>query len=165
MSVRLHALNLLVPIRLIAARYPGGLEACIDDHETLIGTRVWFDARLWRHGATTPEAIRELVDGWRCVGLEPVVRVGDAWHWHDVCVVDTALAAPTLPCAWIDVDPAAGVAWLGGTEPGHAVGPDDFPSHPDAAGARTRRRRLVSLHARIAGRPLPGWLRHGVLRG
>jgi hypothetical protein len=165
MSIRLHALNLLVPIRRIAARYPGGLQACIDDHEALLGTRVWFDGRLWRDGASTPEAIRELVDGWRAVGLHPVVQARDGWHWHDVCVVDTAQHSPTLPCAWIEVDAAAGLAWLGGTEPGHPVGPADFPAPPSGSPRESGRPSLASLHARIAGRPLPAWVRTAVMRG
>jgi hypothetical protein len=165
MSVRLEALSLLVPIRLIEARYPGGLQACIDDHEALLGTRVWFDASLWCHAAATPDEIRGLVDGWRAVGLVPVVPAGDAWLWNDVCVVDTALHAPTLPCSWIEADPATGLAWLRGTEPGHPVGATDFPAPEDAHDRRARRPRLASLSSRIAGRPLPGWLRHAVTRG
>jgi hypothetical protein len=165
MSIRLHALNLLVPISLIEARYPGGLRACIDDHEALLGTRVWFDNRLWRDGASTPEAIRELVDGWRSVGLQPVVRDAAGWRWNDVCVVDTAQHTPTLPCSWIEVDAAAGLAWLGGAAPGHPVGPADFPAPPSATPRHLAPPSLESLQTRIAGRPLPGWIRTAVIRG
>jgi hypothetical protein len=165
MSIRLEALSLLVPVRLIEARYPGGLQACIDDHEALLGVHVWFDARLWCHAAATPGEMRALVDGWRVVGLEPLVREGGAWRWNEVCVVDAALHAPTLPCSWIESDPATGLACLRGADPGHPVGATDFPAPPDVRARAARRPGLAALSSRISGRSLPGWLRHAVMRG
>ncbi|HYF57922.1 MAG TPA: hypothetical protein VEA81_03080 [Burkholderiaceae bacterium] len=143
MAIRLRALNLLVPIHAIERRYPGGLEACIDDHEALIGERVWFDGRLWRDGADDPEAMRELVEGWACVGLKPLVCVDGVWRWAELCVVDAMTGAPTLPCPWIEVDTERSTAWLAGEAPGAAVGPDDIPRPGRTIAVRPAARPLV----------------------
>jgi hypothetical protein len=124
MTIRLHAINLLVPIHLIEARYPGGLEACIDDHESLIGDRVWFD------GAPSSAGIRALVDGWTRVGLQPVRRTESGWHWDDLCVVTASRAAPTLPCEWLRLSPDGNDAWWAHAEPGPSFGPEDFVRAP-----------------------------------
>ena len=159
MAVRLRSLNLLVPVRLIEQRYPGGLEACFDDHEALVGERIWCDARLWRDGADTPEAMRALVDGWVGVGLRPVTPTGDGgWRWNELCVVDAGLRAPTLPCDWIDVAADGSQGSLRGVDPGPLFGPEVFP-RPPRARVRPRARSWLDrvLHAAspVPARPLP----------
>ncbi|MCU0258892.1 MAG: hypothetical protein MUF56_07700 [Solirubrobacteraceae bacterium] len=166
MSIRLHAINLLVPIHLIEARYPGGLEACIDDHEGLVGDRVWFDGRLWRDGAPGSTGIRALVDGWTRVGLQPVARTGAGWRWHELCVVTASRAAPTLPCDWLRLDPDGHEAWWAHAEPGPSFGPEDFVRAPAPGRAPPRRAahgwsrrildRLVGTHE---GAPVPAMRR------
>jgi hypothetical protein len=158
MAVRLHSLNLLVPVRLIEQRYPGGLEACIDDHEALIGDRIWCDARLWRDGADTPAGMRALVDGWVGVGLHPVAPCGDGWRWNELCVVDSALGAPTLPCDWIGVAADGRQAALLGVEPGPLFGPEDFPRAPRVRAQRRSRSwlgRWLDAAAPLPARPVP----------
>jgi hypothetical protein len=156
MSIRLHAINLIVPIHLIEARYPGGLQACIDDHESLVGDRVWFDRHLWRDGAPNRAGVRALVDGWIAVGLRPVERSELGWRWCDLCVVTASRAAPTLPCDWLRLDADGDAASWAHAEPGACLGPEDFvrapaprrtPRRPDASGWGQRMlQRLIGTH-------------------
>lgn len=165
MAIHLQSLNLLVPMRLISQRYPGGIEACIDDHESLIGTHIWFDPSIWRHGADTPEAMAILVEGWRSVGLQPLSREDDTSRWRDLCVVDSNRATRALPCPcpWLELSDDAEHAWLSGTEPGHVFGPGDFPL-PRPGMRSADRPSLGALLERIPRRPLPGWLRIAMMR-
>lgn len=165
MAIHLQSLNLLVPMRLISSRYPGGIEACIDDHESLIGTRIWFDASIWRHGADTPEAMAILVEGWRSVGLQPLAREHDGNRWLDLCVVDSTRASRALPCpcSWLELSDDAEHGWLSGTAPGHVFGPGDFPL-PQAGERPADRPSLAALIERIPRQPLPGWLRFAMMR-
>ncbi len=138
MTIRLHAINLLVPIHLIETRYPGGLEACIDDHESLIGDRIWFDGRIWRDGAPNRGGIRELVDGWVRVGLRPVQRAETGWRWHELCVVTATRAAPTLPCDWMRLNADGSLASWALGDPGPVFGPEDFVRAPSKRPAVAR---------------------------
>jgi hypothetical protein len=165
MAIHLQSLNLLVPMQRIAGRYPGGIEACIDDHESLIGTRIWFDASIWRHGTDTLEAMAILVEGWRNVGLQPLAREEGVQRWRDLCVVESTHAARTLhcPCPWLELSEDVEHAWLAGTAPGHVFGPGDFP-FPRAGARPADRPSLATLLQRIPRQPLPGWLRFAMMR-
>jgi hypothetical protein len=166
MAIHLQSLNLLVPMRLISARYPGGIEACIDDHESLIGTRIWFDASIWRHGADTPDTLAHLVEGWRSVGLSPLSRETGVDRWRDLCVVDSTRAGRALPCCspWLELSDDGEHAWLSGTAPGHVFGPGDFPL-PRPGPRPTDRPSLAALLQRMPRQPLPRWLRLAMMRG
>ena len=66
MTIALEFIDFVVPIALIRQKYPGGWEQCLQDHESLIGGRVWFDEHLLRaadvaHEAAEQEACRERV--------------------------------------------------------------------------------------------------------
>jgi|TARA_B100001971_G_C18100516_1_gene488570 hypothetical protein len=65
MAVALEFINLIVPIAVIRTKYPGGWDQCLQDHEILIGRRVWFDDHLFRNGAMSSRAMGLLVDSWR----------------------------------------------------------------------------------------------------
>lgn len=166
MAIHLQSLNLLVPMRLISTRYPGGIEACIDDHESLIGTHIWFDPSIWRHGADTLEAMACLIEGWRNVGLLSHSREAGANCWRDLCVVDSTRAGRALPwrCPWLELSDDGEHAWLSGTAPGHVFGPGDFPLRRPGP-RRTGRPSLAALLQRMPREPLPRWLRLAMMRG
>ena len=54
MAVALEFLNLVIPIKKIEQHYEGGWEQYLDDHQHLIGRRIWFDDHLMRDGAMSP---------------------------------------------------------------------------------------------------------------
>jgi hypothetical protein len=125
MAVALEYLDLLIPIVRIHESYPGGWQQCLADFEGAIGGRVWYDEHLFRDGAMDPEEMKRRVEGWAVLGFEvtgtrPGIgrRAKATLYWKDVCVVDSAHGGATLPCDWLQLDPATRTAHLGGTEPG-----------------------------------------------
>jgi hypothetical protein len=122
MAVRLERIDVLVPVRVIEDRYPGGLAQCLSDHLHLIGRRMWHDGRLLRDGALDPAGARRLVEGWQAIGVEALQWVGRRPRWKELCVVDTANGGATAPCAWLALDLGARIAWLRGGDPGEPVG-------------------------------------------
>ncbi len=128
MAVALEFINLLIPTRIIEDRYPGGLDACIDDHWHLLGKRIWYDDHLLRDGALTPQDMRKLVEGWALVGLQPLARSDGRWRWQDMCVLDCASGAPTLPCPWLDYYRTLQRASLRGVTDRGCVGRSSVPA-------------------------------------
>ena len=61
MAIQLEFINLIVPIDTIKAKYPGGWEACLEDHKDAIGGRIWYDDYLFRDGAMSPMDMQFLV--------------------------------------------------------------------------------------------------------
>ena len=122
MAIALEFIDFVVPIDTIRRKYPGGWEQCLRDHAPLIGGRVWYDAHLFRDGATNPHDIKVIVDRWAALGLEAMEEREGKQCWKDVCVVESLFGGPTLPCDWIAVDWAQRIAYLKGTDRGEVVG-------------------------------------------
>jgi hypothetical protein len=123
MAIALEFIDLVIPVALIRDRYPGGWEACVRDHESLIGRRVWFDEFLWRDGALTVADIEARVSGWAVLGFRPTTARGPERRWDDLCVINADTRGSILACPWIEIDAAAKVAWYTGTARGEWVGP------------------------------------------
>ena len=122
MAIALEFIDFVVPIALIRQKYPGGWEQCLEDHERLIGGRVWFDEHLLRDGAMNPADIGSLVDEWISLGFEPTVEVDGQRIWKDCCVTESMLGGTTLPCDWLELAEDGRSAWLKGTTPGEISG-------------------------------------------
>ena len=122
MAIALEFLNFIVPVETIKAKYPGGWEACLQDHDNLIGGRVWYDDHLFRDGAMSPQDIEEIVLRWEAWGFEAYEERDGMKCWKDMCVVASPFCEPSLPCNWLETDDADQVAWLVGTERGSVVG-------------------------------------------
>lgn len=118
MAIALEFIDLVVPIALIRQKYPGGWAQCLQDHERLIGGRVWFDEYLLRDGAMNPADIESLVEEWMSLGFQPTAEVDGQRIWQDCCVVESMLGGPTLPCEWLALSEDGRSAWLKGTQPG-----------------------------------------------
>ena len=69
MAVALEFLNLVIPIEKIKQHYPGGWGRYLDDHNNLIGRRIWFDDYLLRDGAMNPKDMSDFIDEWVGFGL------------------------------------------------------------------------------------------------
>jgi hypothetical protein len=136
MAIRLEFIDVVVPVRVIEQKYPGGLAQCLRDLGPTLGRRVWHDGYLLRDGAMDPQVARERAEGWQLLGLEPLQWVDGVLHWKDLCVVDAGM--PTVPCEWIVCDPVARTASLRGAPPVGIAGRGD----PDQMGRPADRARL-----------------------
>lgn len=121
MAVALEFIDFIVPRTVIEAKYPGGWEQCLADHENLLDGRVWYDQHLFRDGAMGPQGIEALVSYWREHGLEPFSDLDGNMVWRDCCVVEGMFGGATLPCDWIEISDDGSSAFLKGTEPGEVV--------------------------------------------
>lgn len=126
MAIALEFIDFVVPIATIRKKYPGGWTRCLRDHGGLIGGRAWYDDNLFRDGAMSPMDIEHIVKRWEGLGFEPFDETSGARRWKDMCVVESLLSGPTLPCNWLDFDPKERIAYLRGTEPGPIIGRDHF---------------------------------------
>jgi len=117
-AVLAEFLNVIVPVRALEERYPGGVEGyaracpnqtfCRDEHLTRIGFMSPADVESFVTSLITDTSLR-LRDGGRFV---------------DIAVVDT-LFGPSAPCAWLEfgVRDDCPQCWLSGTEPGVVAAP------------------------------------------
>jgi hypothetical protein len=125
MAVQLEFINLIVRIETIKAKYPGGWEACLEDHRDAIGGRIWFDDHLFRDGAMNPMDMQFLVTCWESLGFETNRDVDGTIVWQDVCVADY-LNGNSRPCDWLLHMETGRAVYLKGTEPGPVIGREKF---------------------------------------
>jgi hypothetical protein len=122
MAIALEFIDLIVPISKIRDKYPGGWEACLNDHAHLIGGRAWYDEHLFRDGAMNPNDIRLMIQRWTSLGFETIEIKDGHQVWKDLCIVEGLFGGPTLPCDWLEFDPNQRIAYLKGFPPGPVVG-------------------------------------------
>ena len=122
MAVTLEFLNLVIPIKKIEQHYEGGWEQYLDDHQHLIGRRIWFDDHLVRDGAKNPKDMSILIDEWVDIGLRTIEETNGRPRWVDCCVIASVFNKPTLPCNWVQVSSNEWSASLKGHPPGEVIG-------------------------------------------
>ena len=125
MAIQLEFISLVVPRKTIEAKYPGGWEKCLLDHQSIMGEfgRVWFDDHLFRDGVMNPNDMYALLDEWQALGFNTERNALTDNKWTDVCVVEAMFDDSSIPCDWIKLDGAS--AYLKGTEKGQIVGRPD----------------------------------------
>ena len=125
------ATEFIVPIKIIKEKYPGGWDQCLEDHENLIGGRVWYDDYLFHDGAMSPMAIESLVGYWESLGFKTHLEDdnGNPIEWIDVCVHESMFGGATLKCDWLELDEETGGVYLKGTEPGKLVSRINMPKY------------------------------------
>ncbi|MDC0719059.1 hypothetical protein [Nannocystis bainbridge] len=116
MAVRIQFTTLLIRIDRLLAVDPDGVAAI-----TSRWSPSWRDEHLLAV-AFMDMGARDLAAELEGKGL--VLRDTSTGErvWRDIAVVDY-YDGPTLPCAWLEHDPAEHVAWLAGTVPGPIAGP------------------------------------------
>ena len=122
MAIALEFIDLIVPISKIRDKYPGGWQACLNDHAHLIGGRAWYDEHLFRDGAMNPNDIRLMIQRWTSLWFETIEIKDGQQVWKDLCIVEGLFGGPTLPCEWLEFDPNQRIAYLKGFPPGPVVG-------------------------------------------
>jgi hypothetical protein len=120
MAIATEFINFIVPISVIRNKYPGGWEQCLQDHQHLIGGRVWYDEYLFRDGAMSGVDIDYVVQRWEAMGFEGIVTKYNQQYWQDMCIFTWGGA--TLKCDWIDFDENIRGVFLKGTNPGELAG-------------------------------------------
>src|SRR5262245_7349257 len=124
MAVRIKFISVVVPIeRINASSISGGWQGIIAGHSRSAGKAFWHDDYLFVECAMNPMDTQSLVQRWESHGLVARVEANGTRRWKDVCVVDY-YKGPTLPCEWLEFDPASKVAWKKGELPGRINGPD-----------------------------------------
>lgn len=128
MAIQLEFIDFIVPIKTIKAKYPGGWEKCLKDHDYSIGRCIWYDEHLFRSGAMNSMDIKSLVDHWTSLGFETYKEDenGNPIEWIDVCVYESVFGGQTLKCDWIDLDEKTYGVYLKGTDPGDLVTRKNF---------------------------------------
>ena len=125
MAIRLEFINFVVPIHVIKQRYPGGWEACLRDHQNLIGGRVWYDDHLFRDGAMNPMDMGHLVEEWKSMGFQIEEDVDGLKVFRDAYVTE-GFFGHFYPCHWLISLVEEQGAYLKGIEPGPLVGRENF---------------------------------------
>lgn len=121
MAVILEFLNLIVPIEVIKAKYPGGWKQCLKDHEQHIGSTVWYDDYIFRDGAMSGNDIQMLVDEWSKMGFEPTVDINGEIVWKDLCVIGELGGICNHTCNWLIYEPRMRTVYLNGTDPDNLI--------------------------------------------
>lgn len=121
MAVELEMLNLIVPIKKIEKKYPGGWGQCSADFEDSLG--VWYDEHLFRQRAMNAMDMHFLLEHWKSMGFK-THRGGKDPRWLDVCIIEHFSDEPTLPCSWIKIED--GCAYLKGQPKGEVMGTPVF---------------------------------------
>jgi hypothetical protein len=123
MAVVCEFIDVIVPIERIDALYPGGFSAFKAENAARFGGRLWHDQHLFRDGAMSPADARHAVEFWEKYGLEPMGTTADgSKFWKDVCVVESMMGGPTMPCAWIGFSAEDRCVWKLGKDRGETVG-------------------------------------------
>jgi len=120
MSVQLECINLIVPIKTIEEKYPGGWQKCLADYESQIGSSVWFDEHLFREGAMNSFDIHLMLEHWKELGFKTHIGGKNIKKWVDICVVEVMLGDERVPCSWLEAE--GHVAYLKGKAKGAEVG-------------------------------------------
>ena len=130
MAIELESIDFIVPIRVIREIYPGGWTQCLHDHRWIIGSRVWYDAHLFRDGAMGRSGIRELLDHWEDLGFAPTESRSGRITWNEVCVVEFSDEGLAIPCDWLAVNASRRTAHLEGRPPGRLAGRSSVGAMP-----------------------------------
>ena len=124
MAIQLEMINFIVPIETIKEKYPGGWEQCLQDHENLLGNRIYYDNYLFRDGAMNSMDISFLIEQWKELGFHTHIGGKRPVKWVDVCVVEAMSGGATLPCDWLEVD--GDIAYLKNKAKGRIVNSNNF---------------------------------------
>lgn len=131
MPVRCECIDVIVPIANIDRVYPGGFSAFKAEYRDNFGVRFWHDDHLFRDGAMSPRDAGTAVEFWEPFGLIATTERDGGTVFADLCVVESLLGGPTLPCDWIVFDGARRCLYLAGTPDVPVVGREEMGTAPE----------------------------------
>lgn len=105
MAVLIDFFNIIVPISTIESKYPGGWNACLQDHKAMLGHTVWHDDHLLRDGAMNSVDFGRIIKFWKDLGFKafaPEDKEED--EWLDFCVVTAPFYESEKICQWLEFD-------------------------------------------------------------
>jgi hypothetical protein len=89
---------IIVRIKVIREKYPGGWEKCKRDYDCGI---VWYDDHLFRYGSMDRGTIIEECAKWESLGFEAEAETEDGKKtWKDLCLYACLLDNNTA-CDWL----------------------------------------------------------------
>lgn len=103
MAIQLEFINLVIPIKVIETKYPGGWSQCLEDHRQALWGRVWYDEHLFRDGAMNKADMGSLLDSWASIGFVPTEIKDGQTLWKDLCVCEP-LFGSNYECSWLTID-------------------------------------------------------------
>ncbi len=121
MAVLIEAINLVIRADALERRYPGGIEALLENPPN---PSICADRHLCRIGFIDAEELERFVDRLERCGLAVLVEN----RFVDAAVVDQVQGLAG-DCDWLDFAGAAGrpvYCWLRGADPGAVMVPEDW---------------------------------------
>jgi hypothetical protein len=119
MAIQLEFINLVIPITVIDAKYPGGWVQCLEDHHEALWDRIWYDDHLFRDGSMNKKGLASLLNSWASIGLVLTEEADGRTYWKDLCVCEQDFGSH-YPCPWIAFDGLT--AHHHGSNPGVVIG-------------------------------------------
>ncbi|MCK8514984.1 hypothetical protein M0534_01385 [Methylonatrum kenyense] len=119
MAVLLEMINVLIPVRVIEQKYPGGWGAWREERPPH-----WHDANLARYGAMSGFDVELMLQDWHQVGLLRPGRRGGRTVFRDYCVLAGYTGSLRYPCDWLEVSDCGAFAWHSGHPVGSVIGPE-----------------------------------------
>ena len=84
MSIPIEFMNIIIPIAVIEAKYPGGWAQCqIDLQVNEAGSPRWSDGELFRDGAMNHWDMNAIIGFWEELGLVGEFGRGSTRRWKD----------------------------------------------------------------------------------
>lgn len=103
MAVTLSCFNLLIPRTLIESRYPGDWQLWVKNYYTSHSDRIDFDDELFRISSMNNMDLEILLIECSGLGFKLLKTLDHATQWHEICVVQSMMSEPTLPCDWVEI--------------------------------------------------------------
>uniref|UniRef100_UPI00404734F0 hypothetical protein n=2 Tax=Pseudomonadati TaxID=3379134 RepID=UPI00404734F0 len=105
MAVLIDFFNIIVPIKTIERKYPGGWNACLNDHKDVLGHTVWHDDHLFRDGAMNSIDFGKIIEFWEGLGFRAFAPEDtDEFEWLDFCVVNAPFYELEKVCLWLNFE-------------------------------------------------------------
>ncbi len=104
MAIPLSCFNLIIPRHLIEKKYPGGWQQCLYDHSPLDNYAAAYDDNLFRISVMNTIGMGMLLNKWSRHGFKTYAKKSASPHWLEVCIVQSMMNQPTLPCKWVKIE-------------------------------------------------------------
>lgn len=105
MAVLIDFFNIIVPIKTIESKYPGGWNACLNDHKNALGHTVWHDGHLFRDGAMNSIDFGKIIEFWEGLGFRAFAPEDtEKLEWLDFCVVNAPFYELEKVCLWLEFE-------------------------------------------------------------
>ena len=99
MAIKLECYQIIVPISKIEAKYPGGWQGCLANHQRHLPNGTCYDKYLFSDLAMNPMDIDAKGDQWESLGFTGFKGDLETGRWIDFCICDMFFGP--LNCDWL----------------------------------------------------------------